>query len=86
MENKTVIHQLKTWPQYFQAILRGDKDFEVRKNDRNYQCGDELLLREYDPQNGTTTGRILHRKVKYILHGDQFGIEAGFCIMGLDTV
>lgn len=42
-------HELKTLPVYFDAVLRGDKTFEVRKNDRDFQTGDVLVLREYDP-------------------------------------
>lgn len=42
-------HQLKTLPVYFDAVKRGDKTFEICKNDRDFQTGDMLVLREYDP-------------------------------------
>ena len=42
-------HELKTWPNEFQAIWDGKKAFEVRPNDRNYQVQDSLLLREWVP-------------------------------------
>lgn len=42
-------HELKIWPQYYQAVANGSKTFEVRKNDRAFQKGDEVVLREYDP-------------------------------------
>lgn len=42
-------HELKTWPQYFERIISGEKTFEVRKDDRGYQAGDVLVLREFDP-------------------------------------
>lgn len=45
----STLHSLKTLPVYFAAVLRGDKTFEVRKNDRDFQTGDTLILREYDP-------------------------------------
>lgn len=42
-------HELKTWPQYFCRVEDGSKTFEVRKNDRGYQPGDIVVLREWDP-------------------------------------
>lgn len=43
-------HELKTWPTYFQEIHIGRKNFEVRKNDRQYRQFDVLQLREWDPE------------------------------------
>lgn len=78
-------HHLKTWPEYFEAIIDGSKNFEVRKNDRDYKVGDVLELHEFKP-NGGFTNRSCERIVSYILKGGQFGIEAGYVVMGLETV
>lgn len=43
------MHVLKVVPPYFDAIVSGAKTFEVRRNDRGYQCGDVLSLREWHP-------------------------------------
>lgn len=40
--------ELKTWPEYWDAIYRGEKTFELRFNDRDYQVGDILHLRRWD--------------------------------------
>lgn len=45
----TTTHKLKIWPRMFDAVRRGDKTFEIRKNDRDYQTGDILELEEWDP-------------------------------------
>ncbi len=42
-------HELKIWPQFYHAVREGKKNFEVRKNDRAYQAGDSVSLREWDP-------------------------------------
>lgn len=75
-------HKLKTWPEYFARISNGDKTFEVRKNDRDFQTGDVLWLKEFDPKTGTYTGNELTTTVTYILHGGKFGIEQDTVVMG----
>lgn len=77
-------HSLKTWPEYYQRIVSGEKTFEVRKNDRDYQTGDYLDLQEYDPASNKYTGSSITKKVSYILHGGSFGVESGTVVMALD--
>ena len=62
-------HTLKTWPEYFGPVWDRTKTFEVRKNDRNYQVGDELLLREYDLLSDEYSGRHIACEVTYLLDG-----------------
>lgn len=84
-------HVLKTWPAYFDAVKRGDKPFEVRRDDRGFQKGDILVLRRTrEDQNFYVDydfdGRVKHelRKcITYVLTGGQFGIEAGYVVLGL---
>jgi len=84
-------HYLKTWPNFFYAILYKFKGFEVRKNDRDFGVGDNLILQEFDPlfeggNVGHFTGREIAVVVTSILHGGKFGIEEGFCVMGIEVV
>lgn len=74
-------HELKTWPEYFNAIAKGEKTFEVRKNDRDFQVNDILVLQEYDPMTKKYTGVELTFRVGYILYG--MGVEGGYCVMAL---
>lgn len=76
------VHYLKTWPDFFAAIVDGNKRFEVRKNDRGFAVGDTLVLREYSLLNGYT-GRESRWLIGYMLTGPQFGIEAGYSVLSL---
>lgn len=80
------IHELKTWIEYFNLVRIGAKNFEVRKYDRDFKEGDELLLKEWDNEKQEFTGRILHRKIDYILIGGQFGIEEDFIVMAMSKL
>ena len=74
-------HELKTETQYYQAIEKGLKQFELRKNDRDFKVGDILTLKE--TVNATYTGRTyICPEIKYILHGGKYGLEEGYCILG----
>lgn len=60
-----MIHELKILPEYFNAVIIGDKTFEIRLNDRNYQIGDDVILKEYSPEVGYT-GREMTKTITYI--------------------
>lgn len=79
-----MIHELKTWQEYYVRIFMGSKNFEIRKNDRHFQVGDYLNLKEWDNEKQEYTGRELTRRVSYILNGGQFGIEEGYVVMSIN--
>lgn len=60
-------HILKILPCYFEAVLDGKKTFEIRENDRGYQAGDTVVLREHDKVM-LYTGRELEFKIGYVLN------------------
>jgi hypothetical protein len=76
------VHELKTWPQYFAAIRRGDKPFEIRKNDRDFQVGDTLILQEFDPELDRYTGETETRLITSLLSEEGFGVIHGFVVIG----
>lgn len=84
-------HELKCWPEFFVDLIVGDKSFELRKDDRNFQVGDTLLLREWNPETREYSGRKLTRRVIYKLaHREgggcaaDFGLRPGYAILGID--
>lgn len=87
MERKPVRHDLKTWLQYFDAVVEGRKPFEVRRNDRDYQVGDWLRLLPYDTAKQRVVRRNGYRhydvEITYMLTGGQFGVEPGYVVLGI---
>ena len=78
-------HELKILPQYFQAVWYGKKTFELRKDDRDYQRGDILVLKEWDGMK--FTGSALCVKVTYILQDAmQYGLQNGYVILGIRRI
>jgi hypothetical protein len=80
-------HALKTLPQYWDAVERGEKTFEVRRDDRGFQRGDILVLHRL-PEEGTNYVRgqsvpKIRRTIGWILTGGQFGIEPGYVVLSL---
>ena len=86
-------HELKSWPDFFAALLDGTKTFEARRNDRDFRVGDTLVLREWIPADsvhsavGTYTGREIKATVTYILYGSEAnrrtGVPEGYCVMSI---
>lgn len=77
-----MLHDLKTWKQFYKAVESGEKLFEIRKNDRNFQLHDILLLREYDQIREAFTGRSIKVRVTYILKGTPF-LPPGYVCMSI---
>jgi hypothetical protein len=78
-------HELKTWPEYFWAVVKREKTFEIRVNDRDYQTGDTLILREYDPIMQSYTGNGAIADVTYILDETDRFIPDGIVVMSIKT-
>ena len=82
-------HLLKTWPEYYDQVAKGNKKFELRKDDRPFKVGDNIVLQEYimDGDNSRYTGAVLYRRIRYILRdAEGFGLKKGYCILGLDHI
>ena len=57
----------KVWPEFFQKIIDRTKTFELRLADFECNPGDTLVLREWNPGTKEYTGRVLEKKVTYVL-------------------
>jgi hypothetical protein len=89
-------HYLKCWPEFFDAVERGDKTFEIRKNDRGFQRGDVLVLRKYDPftssyvspegapRSNASKAATVTVAVSYVL--SDYGLQPGYVCMAIAEV
>lgn len=86
------VHDLDA--RYFDAVASGAKPFEIHQDDRGYQVGDVLVLREWDAGKTCVsgyaacpchyTGRTIRRTVTAVVrHEDHEGIAPGFVVLGL---
>ena len=57
----------KIWPVYFQRILDGNKNYELRLADFKCKPGDIFFLREWDPKSKKYTRRILEKKITNVV-------------------
>lgn len=57
----------------------GRKPFEVRLNDRDFQVGDLLHLREWIPQEERYTPREVAGPITYLT---SFGCQPGYVVLG----
>ena len=80
-EQRNVRHEIKILPQYFTDVYKGIKQFELRKDNRNYQVGDLVTLQEWDGEAYTTNS--ISVVIKYVLRDcPKYGLMKGYCIFG----
>ncbi len=88
------VHDLKTDHEAFQNTVSGNKCFEIRKNDRYFNVGDILILRETSftgmemnhykqPLEYTKSYAVV--MVTNILHGPVYGLMDHWVIMSIEV-
>ena len=87
-------HVLRTLPHYFDAVARGHKTFEIRRNDRMFQVGDVLKLVRMKaddrctPECTSCNHPSIRRGVTYVFScdpalKDMGGVAPGYVVLGL---
>lgn len=80
-------HELKIWPRHFEDVASGVKKYEVRKNDRVFQVGDSVMLREWDPEPSTYTGRFCFCRIIHVTDSSSWEfIPNWITIFGIEIV
>ena len=78
-------HELKTTQPHFDAVADGAKRVEIRWNDRGFEVGDVLILREYDATKSALTGRYIEVRVTHILRGFE-GLVKGWVALSFEPL
>jgi len=80
-------HELKCWPDSFNAIWYSGKRSEVRRDDRGgFEAGQFLRLREWDPATKAYTCQLLLVQIMHVERGLQVGIQEGFVVLTIHPV
>ena len=80
-----MIHQLKCESEFFNATIERKKEYEIRKNDRDYKVGDFLALNEIEhigADHFEYTGRSTLVVVTHVLEDKRF-LPAGFVALAI---
>lgn len=86
MNRAPLVHDLKCDIKHFLRVMRNEKPYEVRKDDRDYAEGDFLLLRPTmrgEPLAGFEGACILALITHKMCHEDFEGLSEGYCSMGI---
>lgn len=82
-----MIHELKIFKSFADAIISGDKTFEVRHNDRGFQKGDKVRFKVEDNFDDNSEKREDHPiskklyEITYVLNS--WGINEGFVVFSI---
>lgn len=79
-----ITHNLKIRKEFADAILRGDKPFEVRENDRGFQRGDYVRFTAIDKYATEIPYHPINEKdykITYVLSG--WGIGPGTVVFAI---
>lgn len=82
-------HEIKIKESFADAIVGGDKTFEIRYNDRGYQKGDIVIFQcvnnnETFPQSIGHNINYMVFEIDYVLSG--YGLKEGFCVFGFHKI
>lgn len=85
-----MIHNMKSWPQFFEAIAKGEKKHDLRSKDRDFKVGDTVVLHEFDPVTGQFSGKTVECRITFITSNDtpcalsSVVLDRDYCILSLE--
>ncbi|MBR5948239.1 MAG: DUF3850 domain-containing protein [Clostridia bacterium] len=76
-------HHIKINWNYADAVLSGEKPFEIRYNDRGYQKGDTVIFQVIDDLKLSINHPLNETPftITYLIHG--LGLDKDWCVFGI---
>jgi len=83
----------KTWPEHFELIKSGKKNFDLKLTGFKAKEGDILVLKEWDSKKGRYTGREIKKKISYVMRTKKLEFwstkdieKYGYQVLGLEEI
>ena len=89
MKKIPITHELKIYREYADAIISGEKTWELRLNDRRYAVGDIIKFIQVNDGRPIVDHPILKKeyKITYLLTPKMFnGLKDDWCIFSIKEV
>ncbi|QQP11570.1 DUF3850 domain-containing protein [Lysinibacillus agricola] len=85
-KEKPMTHELDSYPDEFEAVIKGLKTFVCGFNNQNFRVGDKLKINEFDDDKILHTGRFVEVRVIYLQEGGENGIPEDYVIMSIKKI
>lgn len=76
-------HKLRIDCELYPFLESGAKTCEFRRDDREYQREDILVLQEWLPTAQTYSGKEFRARITDVRHGGQYGIPDGYVVLSI---
>ena len=82
-------HNIRLRVEFCDAVVWGEKSFEIRRNDRGYQRGDHIIFQAVE-RDGQKIYSVPHPvndlefEITYVLNG--YGLENGFVALAIKEI
>jgi hypothetical protein len=76
------IHELKIEDQFIPSLLDGTKTAETRRNDRDFQTGDQIRFMSIGPGSRYQPGHIADALITHVYQGEH-GVKEGYAVLSI---
>ena len=81
---EVAVHCIKCSPEIYEEVEDGFPTLVITKNNKRYEPGDHLVLKEYDEEVEALTGRTVRTSINCIEDGNE-GLKPGYCVLGIEA-